>query len=180
MSYISLEEFETNVIELSDEIGCPPEIVERLFTKYPNIFRASGSSKPEVHHYGTNGLAEHTMEVINLSLKTLYVNVKPNALILFFAALFHDTGKAWDYEETEPNVWVPTLHRLKIHHISRSCWIWRECAEGILPEILIDEICHCILSHHGRREWGSPVQPMTPEAHVLHHCDSISARLFEL
>jgi 23S rRNA maturation-related 3'-5' exoribonuclease YhaM len=39
----------------------------------------------------------------------------------------------------------------------------------------IDSVSHCILSHHGRKEWGSPVEPKTPEAWILHAADMLSA-----
>jgi len=35
---------------------------------------------------------------------------------------------------------------------------------------------HLILSHHGRREYGSPVLPATPEALALHHLDNLDAK----
>jgi 3'-5' exoribonuclease len=179
--YISLVDFKAKVNTMAQKFNEPVQhIVNNLFYGYPDIFRASGSSKPEVHHYGENGLAQHTMEVIDLCMKACEVNPKPVKEILFLAALFHDVGKAWDYKETSTGAWEPTLHKNRIHHISRSTWIWRECADELVSEFLIDEISHCILSHHGRREWGSPVLPQTPEAYVLHLCDSISARLFEL
>jgi 3'-5' exoribonuclease len=38
-------------------------------------------------------------------------------------------------------------------------------------------LLHVILSHHGRREWGAPVLPRTPEALLLHYCDVMSASL---
>jgi 23S rRNA maturation-related 3'-5' exoribonuclease YhaM len=41
----------------------------------------------------------------------------------------------------------------------------------------IDEVTHAILSHHGQREWGSPVRPATKLAWILHTCDMMSARV---
>jgi 3'-5' exoribonuclease len=35
---------------------------------------------------------------------------------------------------------------------------------------------HCILSHHGRKEWGSPVVPATREAILIHQLDMIQSR----
>jgi 3'-5' exoribonuclease len=35
---------------------------------------------------------------------------------------------------------------------------------------------HMILSHHGSLEFGSPVQPMTLEAELLHWADESSAK----
>jgi 3'-5' exoribonuclease len=35
---------------------------------------------------------------------------------------------------------------------------------------------HAILAHHGRQEWGSPVEPVTAEAYILHYADMLSVR----
>ena len=34
-----------------------------------------------------------------------------------------------------------------------------------------------VLSHHGNKEFGSPVEPLTIEAEVLHHIDDLDAKL---
>jgi 3'-5' exoribonuclease len=39
-----------------------------------------------------------------------------------------------------------------------------------------DILLHLILSHHGRREFGSPVPPLTLEAEALHWADNASAK----
>jgi 3'-5' exoribonuclease len=39
-----------------------------------------------------------------------------------------------------------------------------------------EAITHCMLSHHGRKEWGSPVEPATREAFILHAADMLSSR----
>ena len=60
-------------------------------------------------------------------------------------------------------------HRL-IHHIEsiRSVTL-RDCCGKILdtPEFF---------THHGLREWGSPVEPQTLEALLLHQADLLSAQ----
>ena len=38
-------------------------------------------------------------------------------------------------------------------------------------------LLHLISSHHGEREYGSPVLPKTPEAMTLHYIDNLDARL---
>jgi len=40
-----------------------------------------------------------------------------------------------------------------------------------------DAVLHCILSHHGRREWGSAVAPSSREAWLVHLADMKSARM---
>ena len=38
-------------------------------------------------------------------------------------------------------------------------------------------LLHVILSHHGRKDWGSPVLPQLPEALLIHYCDQLSATM---
>jgi 3'-5' exoribonuclease len=49
-----------------------------------------------------------------------------------------------------------------------------------LPEVPVElalELEHMILSHHGAKELGSPVKPMTAEAMVLAAADDLDAKL---
>lgn len=149
----------------------------------------SGSSKPNQHHYGMGGLAKHTLEVATLCIRNncfLEESKKVSEKHLFLAALFHDAGKMWDYEPasleysikngTGLDEWRGTGHKNLIHHIARSALIWEETAKFFnFPDR--DEVLHAILSHHGLREWGSPVAPRSRLAWLLHLCDSISARM---
>ena len=146
-----------------------------------NFFYWSGSSKPENHHYGTGGLAQHTYEVISLCLamnsSLTYFGKGCNSRQLFLSALYHDVGKLYDYKEVD-GVWVAGEHKYKIHHISRSALMFQDeyiDAYG-LPDEKSDDIIHAILSHHGLRELGSPVAPQTIMAWILHLCDNMSAR----
>jgi 3'-5' exoribonuclease len=43
-----------------------------------------------------------------------------------------------------------------------------------------DELLHFILSHHGALEFGSPVQPMTVEAEIVHWADEASAKATDM
>jgi 3'-5' exoribonuclease len=38
-------------------------------------------------------------------------------------------------------------------------------------------LLHLIAAHHGELEFGSPVQPKTPEAIALHYIDNLDAKL---
>jgi len=141
----------------------------------------SGSSKAHHHHYGKTGLIKHTAEVVQLALncnKTISSNV--NERELFLACLFHDSGKTYDYEPIDEYFaeWKETDHKKKIHHISRSAMIWNQFAnQHNESQETIDNVLHAILAHHGSRDWGSPVTPLTKLAWMLHLCDGISARM---
>jgi 3'-5' exoribonuclease len=45
------------------------------------------------------------------------------------------------------------------------------------PEAKLQQLLHCIVSHHGELEWGSPKRPKTIEALILHHVDNLDAKV---
>ncbi len=142
----------------------------------------SGSSKEHQHHYGKGGLIQHTCEVVDLcftNINALQLNLDP--IEVYLSALFHDCGKMWDYEPVDNsyNEWRGTEHKRTIHHISRSALVWNSTVttHSLKCGQYADSVTHNILSHHGHREWGSPVMPKTKTAWLLHLCDGISARM---
>lgn len=143
----------------------------------------SGSSKENEHHYGNNGLIQHTAEVVRLTevLAKEYKDIyQIDETVLFLAALFHDSGKMYDYVN-DGNVWKSAPHKRYIHHISRSGIIWNDASQTV-PDIYsqyFESVLHCILSHHMERQFGSPVSPKSREAWLLTLCDNVSARMFD-
>lgn len=152
----------------------------------------SGSSRPQQHHHGTGGLLIHVSEVVNMCLllrKSYYPDI--DGKVLFVSALMHDWGKLWDYEPfdddgvihhlsliTPETQWHGASHKRNIHHISRSAIEWSKAValSGECKDIE-EQVTHAILSHHGQREWGSPVAPNSHVAWLLHCCDIINARM---
>lgn len=167
------------------------EVFETLLEDYPQFEKWSGSHRSDFHHYGYGGLIRHTCEVVEIGLCS--ANVLCETLTLdgteyYLSALFHDTGKMYDYKfDDNPNFgndrrtkcWQSTPHKRLIHHISRSVLIWHDTIKEF-PEFYDkyhDRVMHNILAHHGQREWGSPVAPKSKEAWLLHLADGISARM---
>lgn len=151
----------------------------------------SGSGKPEHHHYGDGGLLKHTSEVVMFcfDIATRHQamgGVKVNIRELLVSAIWHDYGKIWDYQRDINGIWGKfDNHARRIHHISRSAiefeknYTWLTLQPWFKEDNNInrDNIIHNILSHHGQREYGSPVAPATKEAWILHLADNLSARL---
>lgn len=44
-------------------------------------------------------------------------------------------------------------------------------------QLLRNCLLHLLVSHHGIMEWGSPVEPLTIEACILHHADNMDAQV---
>lgn len=173
--------------ELAEQFHVPDVAKEILDN--PDFLIWSGAGKPNQHHYGKHGLIIHTTEVVDLCLmnnsffqrdKSKFVDDEK----LFLAALYHDSGKIFDYapidtlgKDVPYKDWDGTLHKREIHHISESHVIWRLVAAKTNYKDEKLEVSHAILAHHGLREWGSPVSPHSRIAWMLHLCDGISARM---
>lgn len=151
------------------------------------------------HHAYEGGLLAHTVEVCDLArgITRGSVNSRLQGVdldILLTAALFHDLMKIDEYDLIErpknlegqrflnhgddPSaVWITTDYQKQIGHINGSAaqFIFSATEHGV-PRATIDAVTHCILAHHGRREWGSPVEPQTLEAMILHQADLLSAK----
>lgn len=136
------------------------------------------------HHAYTGGLAEHTLEVLRY-LNPWTVVLKPNVDVLITAAVWHDYMKIREYvcdDFPSKGSWSHADDGFgdQIGHISAGAIRFHEAAVrfGVATD-LWDQVIHCILAHHGRREWGSPVEPQTLEALLLHQADLLSARFGE-
>jgi 3'-5' exoribonuclease len=156
---------------------------DELIYRYPQFEFWSGSHQECYHHYGKGGLVRHTLEVVELGLHTiptLDLCGKVDSIEYFLAALFHDTGKMFDYTTDDKfKAFESAPHKRYIHHISRSALIWHDVASKFseINDRYHDSVLHAILAHHGLREYGSPVAPKTRVAWLLHLCDGISARM---
>lgn len=142
-----------------------------------DIWPASCPGESHSHHAYDGGLAIHTWEVIDSAIGANQ-QLHDDAVIVV-AGLFHDIGKIWDYNQRPDGSWCKGSHHKMVRHVARSfseftqhCMVYRN---HDLSATQIENIEHCILSHHGRREWGSPVEPVTPEALLLHQADYFSA-----
>lgn len=165
--------------EFSPEVIALAEVV----LGNPDFGTWTGSGGEGQHHYGTGQLAQHTLEVVDLCLVTndYYHSLGKGVPkdLLYLAALFHDLGKLTDYELKE-GVWTSAEDKYKVHHISRSAIAWSKHTDDLtwLTKEQKDEVLHAILAHHGRREWGSPVEPRTRMAWLLHLSDNMSAKIY--
>ena len=130
------------------------------------------------HHAYIGGLLEHTLEVAVGAVDYCNRNDKINRDILLAAALVHDIGKVQEIEVDGFGMGIGFTKEGKLlRHISLGMEMLEHACQavGLAPELGL-MLKHCILSHHGQAEWGSPVEPMFLEAELLHYLDNLSAK----
>jgi 3'-5' exoribonuclease len=140
-----------------------------------------------MHHAVKHGLLQHTFEVadmVAMLCKTHrtwgYAPLDRDLAVA--GALLHDIGKV---DEMAPlgSGYDFTLEGGFEGHILSG---WARVSQAIgqtdkredFPAVLAYKLKHIVLAHHGKREYGSPVEPQIPEAELVHQCDMISARLY--
>ncbi|MCI8365026.1 MAG: HD domain-containing protein [Eubacterium sp.] len=135
------------------------------------------SAAKSVHHGFMGGLLEHTLSVTNMCeyFAGAYPNIQRDLLIT--ASLFHDMGKIDEIAAFPRNDYTDAGQLLG--HI----YIGAQKLSAVIAEIsgfpkkLENELLHCILSHHGKLEFGSPKVPALLEAMALHLADNADAKL---
>ncbi|MCD6359802.1 MAG: HD domain-containing protein [Armatimonadetes bacterium] len=130
-----------------------------------------------LHHAYVSGLLEHTVGVCRVLDTAAQVHPELDRDLLITGGLLHDLGKI---EELEMGAAVDYTDRGRLvgHIVITDRMVSRalEDIEGF-PEELANRLAHLLLSHHGQKEYGAPVQPMTAEACALHYADNLDAHV---
>jgi 3'-5' exoribonuclease len=130
------------------------------------------------HHAQIGGLLKHIVEVTVVA-KTAARALQANVDLTVAGALLHDIGKVEAYI-IDRGAFTYTTRGNLIGHVVLGCLmltdrVGRSAPPACAPAQLT-ELQHMILSHHGALEFGSPVQPMTAEAEIVHWADETSAK----
>ena len=132
-----------------------------------------------VHHAYRGGFLEHVVKVAEIG-RTLAVQYGADADLVIAGALLHDIGKLQelDYDITTSYTRDGNL----IGHIALGLILVRETINGIsgFPDDLRAQIEHLIVSHHGSREHGAPVEPKTIEAFIVAAVDELDSRISQV
>lgn len=135
------------------------------------------SAAKSVHHGFVGGLLEHTLSVTKLC--NYYVESYPMLYkdLLVTAAMFHDVGKLEELSEFPANDYTDEGQLLGHIMIGAEMVGARIRTIPNFPRRLANELKHCILSHHGELEYGSPKKPAIPEAVALSFADNTDAKM---
>ena len=130
------------------------------------------------HHARLGGLLQHIVEVATIARATAKT-CRANIDLVTAGVLLHDIGKLESYSVSTAGFSHTTCGHL-VGHVVLGCLMVDRAVSRCDPRPCSDEqlleIQHMILSHHGSLEFGSPVQPMTVEAEIIHWADEASAK----
>lgn len=173
------------VLEYCDKIKhtCIGKLTVTLLHNYWSQFARLPGAK-SFHHIYLGGLLVHTCCVTELAIRygefynEWYGEDTVNMNLLICGALLHDIGKLneYDFSETQISIEYSSDSILMNHIVSGMLMIEKEATKmGIADRQEVKELIHLIASHHGRLEWGSPVETHCIEADILSFSDQTDA-----
>jgi 3'-5' exoribonuclease len=172
-----IEDLTTRFSKLTDLIDDADfkNLIHALFVKSElwNEFITAPAAKSN-HQAYIGGLLQHSVEVAEMALD-IYERDQThiNLNLLISACLLHDIGKINEYEY-EKKIDRTTTGKLVGHTVLGIILITRRIPNDF-PAKKFRELIHLMCSHHGKREWGAPIEPLMKEAVILHQCDMISS-----
>ncbi len=175
-----IDEMKERIIQLVQTVEEPH--LNRLLTDLfgNEEFMESFSTCPasvQFHSAAVGGLLNHTLTVAEICSKMLLLQSGLDRDLVIAGALLHDIGKTRSYAVAANTSHTPEGNLIGHLVISYEILIERIRSIDGFPDDLALKLKHVILSHHGRNEWGSPVEPMMPEALLVHMADDMDAKL---
>ncbi len=133
----------------------------------------------QMHSNYQGGLMEHSVKVAKIceTMAAQYPAVDRDLLVA--GALLHDIGKVRELEiATSIEVTDEGMFR---GHVVIGDQMVGEAVAALpgFPRELALKVSHMMLSHHGHKEWGSPKEPQTAEALLLHLADMADSQVFQ-
>lgn len=131
----------------------------------------------KLHHACIGGLLEHTLNVVRACsvLADLYPEADKDLVIT--AAALHDIGKIEEYDWSTALRFTEAGHL--VGHVVGGAMMAKKAADSIanFDPLLNLALQHAILAHHGMKEYGSPKQPKSLEAMIVHAADELDANI---
>jgi 3'-5' exoribonuclease len=155
-------------------------LLERAFDpgREPGATFAVAPAAVRHHHAYRHGLFEHSVIVGEVAGAVADGLPSVDRDLVVAGALLHDIGKIVSYSSDPFAPGFTDAGRLHGEIV-----LGHDMVRGLIgevdgfPEELSSRLRHIIVAHHGEKEKGSPVVPMTREAIVVHYCDDMTARV---
>ncbi|MEM9595598.1 MAG: HD domain-containing protein [Acidobacteriota bacterium] len=155
-------------------------LAEQILEKHGEGLKEHPAAK-SIHHAYRGGLLEHVVSMAELGILVCGRYSEVDRDLVLLGVLLHDLGKLRELGALPRNDY--SIEGQLVGHIVIGQNMLRACCadlDGAVPRRLEMHLEHLILSHHGRREYGSPMEPATAEAFVLHAIDNLDSKLAQL
>ena len=182
-----LDKWEAELVEAIEAMEDPlfKTLSNKIFSKTRVRFRRAAAAF-KVHHARRGGLLEHTASMLRLAKALGGCYPDANLDLIVFGILFHDSGKTIQCDVEEGFAAQASLTGELVGHVALGTLIVSTTLVEILQadkallagrsfEEVRAHILHVILAHHGTNEHGSPVEPQTLEAFIVHSIDCLDA-----
>ncbi|UCE90820.1 MAG: HD domain-containing protein [Methanobacteriota archaeon] len=137
----------------------------------------SAPASIQLHSAAIGGLLQHTLNVVDVCARMLQIQPGLDRDLVLAGAMLHDIGKTRSFLVTTNINHTPEGNLLGHIMIGDELLAKRiGSIDGFPPDIAL-KLRHILASHHGKRDWGSPVEPMIPEALLVHQADDLDAKL---
>lgn len=177
------------IVRLAEGMNDPrlKALAQIFLEEFGARFRRSAAARHN-HHAFRGGLLRHTAQMMRTAEAICTAYQALNRDLLLSGVLFHDCGKLWEMCPPEQGFEMPReLRGELLGHITigievvNTLWrkVQREEWKGLQPpsEDVRLHLLHLVAAHHGELQYGSPIEPKTPEAIALHYIDNLDARL---
>lgn len=140
------------------------------------LFKRAPAAKSN-HHAWIGGLLEHVLQLIKVGRSVLPHYPKANGDLVLAGLILHDFGKIYELSADRVLEYTDRGHLVGHLAISMEILIQQAAKLPDFPPKILQHLEHIILSHHGHLEFGSPKEPMTLEALMVHHLDNMDSKL---
>ena len=99
--------------------------------------------------------------------------------LVITACLLHDVGKVFTLPPI-PGA-LASIEADLFDHVTLGVLLVRNAANRSVPKLTeerLSALLNAILTHHGRKEWGAPLEPGTVEGWLVHLADYCESRLW--
>ncbi|QVK03185.1 3'-5' exoribonuclease YhaM family protein [Mycoplasma mycoides] len=162
-------------------------ITLNLIEKYKKEFLTFPAAM-SIHHNVTSGLFWHSYTLVKnvLSLKENYFYANIDWDLLICGAILHDIGKVIEISDVNGSDYSLegkllghiSIGNAEINKLADKLNLYKDQNNKINKEITL--LQHMILASHGKKEFGSPIEPVLIEAVILSALDDLDAKVYKI
>lgn len=154
------------------------KLLEVIFNEVGEKFKKHPGAI-QIHHNWVGGLLEHTLEVVEHCETSIKLHPELDRDLLITGAILHDIGKLEDLEVTS-RIKSSQRGQLVGHLVLGITYLCDKFKDADLDDLTKDKLIHLLVSHHGKLDYGTPKEPMIPEALALYYADELSSKVAEM